>query len=90
MAASTKSQLPQKLYPKSHVDELPDNERKKEKVGGKTFTLQSLWFVPGKLAPLKAGSVFKECVDGFYSVYNELGNRMWFRVGAAIIKEVFK
>ncbi len=66
-----------------------NSDSKIEKTGGNEYTLKDMWFVPGQIKPLQAGSKFKECNDGWYQVYNEEGVKMWYRVGEKIIKEVF-
>lgn len=65
------------------------SEGKKEKQGGKEYILYNVWPVPGFIKPLEPGSMFIECNDGWYIVYNERKERMCYRVGSKTVEEVF-
>ena len=82
--------LPHKTYSAPVFVPHTTKEDKMLKPKGRSFTLSDTWFVPGKLCPLFEGSVFNECVDGWYQVINNEGKVLWFRVGPKIINEMFK
>jgi len=77
------------LKPPDNYDPHISGHGRKEKEGGIIYVLDEVWFAPGKMGPLQKGSIFKECNDGWYQTYNEKGNKMHYRVGPEIIKEVF-
>lgn len=66
-----------------------NSTRAQEIKRGIEHELKEVWFPPGRIGPLQPGSKFRECYDGWYQVYNEKGEKLHYRVGEIIIKEIF-
>ncbi len=83
-------QVAMKVKPPEDYQPISTKKDKQEKEGGLQYVLDDIWFVAGAVSALKAGSVFKECNDGWFQAYNDKGEKMWYRVSPKIIKEVFE
>lgn len=59
------------------------------KSGGRVLTANFQWDMPGFKNPMEAGSVFKQCNDNYYQVFDSRGERTCFRVSEKIMEKVF-